>query len=164
MKPAARVAALAVLTVLAFGSCRPSSPLASKAATAPEPARQPSVTLPDGTVITVEVALTPEDQAQGLMFRSSLPVNTGMVFVFDEVRPQSFWMKNCHFPLDMIYTRSDGTVVDVIENVPPCRADPCPSYPSRAPADTVFEVNAGVARAHKVEVGSKLRYTGIPGR
>jgi uncharacterized membrane protein (UPF0127 family) len=98
------------------------------------------------------------------MFRASMPRDAGMVFVFEKPEIRGFWMKNCHFPLDMIFTSSDGTVVDVLESVPPCRSDPCPSYPPKAPADTVVEVNAGVAKENNVKEGSKLTFIGVPAR
>ena len=124
----------------------------------------PRVALPSGAVFSLEVARTPEQVAQGLMFRESLAPSSGMVFLFDELSPRSFWMKNCHFALDMVFTLGDGTVVDVLEGVPPCAADPCPSYPSKAPADTVVELTAGEARRHGVVPGARLRFLTVPGR
>ena len=58
------------------------------------------------------------------MFRESMPRDAGMVFLFDGLEIRPFWMKNCHFPLDMIYATKDGTVVDVLKNVPPCAGRP----------------------------------------
>jgi uncharacterized membrane protein (UPF0127 family) len=89
-----------------------------------------------------------------------------MVFLFDGLEIRPFWMKNCHFPLDMIYATKDGTVVDVLKNVPPCAPDPAPcnSVVPGAKADTVLEVNAGVADANGAVPGAKLKWVGIPGR
>jgi uncharacterized membrane protein (UPF0127 family) len=101
---------------------------------------------------------------QGLMFRESLAPASGMVFLFDAPEPRSFWMKNCHFSLDMVFALRDGTVVDVLENVPPCQADPCPSYPSRAPADTVVELTSGEAKRHGVVPGARLSFLSVPER
>ena len=128
------------------------------------PTSGPRVVLPSGAVFALEVARTPEQVAQGLMFRESLAPSTGMVFLFEAPEPRSFWMKNCHFPLDMVFARKDGTVVDVLEGVPPCGADPCPSYPSRAPADTVVELTAGEARRHGVVPGARLSFLSVPER
>lgn len=124
----------------------------------------PRVVLPSGTTIAVELAITDPEKAQGLMFRESMARDAGMVFLFEEPAIRPFWMKNCHFPLDMIYTLKDGTVADVLRNVPPCAADPCPSFPPKAKADTVVEVNAGVADANGVVPGAKLIYRDVPGR
>ena len=128
----------------------------------PPPA--PRAVLPDGRVISLEIARTPEQRSQGLMFRASMPRDAGMLFLFDEVSPQAFWMKNCHFPQDMVFLLADGTVTALLENVPPCRQDPCPSYPAGADADTVLELNAGIARAAGISVGKKLTLAGVPGR
>jgi uncharacterized membrane protein (UPF0127 family) len=126
----------------------------------------PRVVLPSGTAISVEVAVTDQEKAQGLMFRESMPKDAGMVFPFDGLEIRPFWMKNCHFPLDMIYATKDGTIVDVLRNVPPCAPDPapCDNATPRAKADTVLEVNAGVADAQGAVPGAKLKWVGIQGR
>jgi uncharacterized protein len=100
------------------------------------------------------------------MFRESMPRDAGMVFLFDALQVRPFWMKNCHFPLDMIYATKDGTIADVLRNVPPCAEDPtpCDNVTPKAAADTVVEVNAGVAAANGAVPGAKLKWVGIPGR
>ena len=152
----------AILGALLLAACTGGS--GAPPATPTPRADGPRVVLPSGAVFALEVARTPEQIAQGLMFRESLAPASGMVFVFDAVEPRSFWMKNCHFALDMVFARRDGTVVDVLESVPPCEADPCPSYPSRAPADTVVELTAGEAKRHAVVPGSRLSFLSVPGR
>ena len=152
----------ALLVALLLAACSGGRSVPPAAQT--PPARGPRVVFPSGAVFALEVARTPEQIAQGLMFRESLAPASGMVFLFDAPRPQSFWMKNCHFALDMVFTRKDGTVVDVLENVPPCDADPCPSYPSRAPADTVVELTAGEAKRHGVVPGTRLSFLSVPER
>lgn len=67
---------------------------------------------------TVEVARTPEQQAQGLMNRRSLAPNAGMLFPFDPPRPASFWMRNTLIPLDLIFIRPDGTIARIATGVP----------------------------------------------
>ncbi len=126
----------------------------------------PRVVLPSGRAITVEIAGTDQEKAQGLVFRESMPKDAGMVFLFDGLEIRPFWMKNCHFPLDMIYATRDGTIVDVLKNVPPCAPDPapCDNVTPRSKADTVLEVNAGVADANGAVPGAKLKWVGIPGR
>ena len=142
----------------------PSAPAPAPPTAATAAGSGPRVVLPSGTVIGVELARTDEERAQGLMYRASMPKDRGMIFLFTgrEIRP--FWMKNCHFPLDMIYALSDGTIVDVLRDVPPCAADPCPNFPPKAAADTVVEVNAGVAPANGAVPGAKLRWVEVPGR
>ena len=159
-REAGRAALLAALLLSACTGGRGAAP-----PDAPAPAASgPRVILPSGATFSLEVARTPEQTAQGLMFRESLAPSTGMVFLFDAPRPQAFWMKNCHFPLDMVFTLKDGTVVDVLEGVPPCPADPCPTYPSRAPADTVVELTAGEAKRHGIVRGARLSYLSVPER
>ena len=155
---AARIAALAAIALFKACSPTPASP------PAPTPAAGPRVVLPSGTVIRAELARTDEERAQGLMFRESLAADAGMLFLFDTTEIRPFWMKNCHFPLDIVHLASDGTVVDVLANVPPCASDPCPSYAPKARSDTVVELRAGVAAANGVVTGSKLRYLDVPAR
>jgi uncharacterized membrane protein (UPF0127 family) len=138
----------------------------AKAAAAAPAAAGPRVVMPSGAVISVELALTDAEKAQGLMFRESMPKDAGMVFPFDGLEIRPFWMKNCHFPLDLVYATKDGTVVDVIKAVPPCAPDPapCPNAVPKAKSDTVLEVNAGVAEATGAAVGARLKWVDIPGR
>lgn len=155
----------AFLTLLAAAGC--SRPAASPAAPSPgAPVAGPRVVLPSGVPISVEVAITDQERAQGLMFRESMPRDVGMVFLFESLEIRPFWMKNCHFPLDMIYATKDGTIADVLRNVPPCAEDPAPcgNVTPKAAADTVVEVNAGVAEANGAVPGTKLKWVGIPGR
>jgi uncharacterized membrane protein (UPF0127 family) len=132
---------------------------------APTPAPAgPRAVLPSGRALRLELATTDAERAQGLMFRESLPVDAGMLFLFDGAAIRPFWMKNCHFPLDIVHLTKDGTVVDVLPNVPPCAADPCPTYANTAPSDTVLEITAGSAAKNGLVVGAKVRFMEVPGR
>jgi uncharacterized membrane protein (UPF0127 family) len=163
-----RGAAASVAALLAAAACsRPAtSPAATSASPVPTPAAGPRVVLPSGAVIAVEVAVTDQERGQGLMFRESMAPFAGMVFLFDGLEIRPFWMKNCHFPLDMIFATKDGTVVDVLKNVQPCAPDPapCDSVVPAAKADTILEVNAGVAGQNGVVKDAKLKWVEIPGR
>lgn len=161
-RPRARRAGALLAAAVALAAC--SREAAGGKATPTPAVTGPRVTLPAGFLVRVELARTDAERAQGLMYRESMREGDGMLFLFDDLAIRPFWMKNCHFPLDMIYTLKDGTVVDVLENVPPCAADPCPSFPPAAKADTVLEVNAGVARKYGVKTGAKLVYRDVPGR
>lgn len=116
---------------------------------------QPSVIFDNGAEFVVEIAETPEQHARGLMFRSSMPENHGMLFIFDDVVPRTFWMKNTLIPLDMVFLDENMVVVDIKSNVPPCENDPCPTYTS-IPAMYVFEINAGLAEKNNIYVGSRI--------
>lgn len=126
----------------------------------PEP-NGPRVVVPSGAVYRVELARTPEEQTQGLMFRESLPERSGMLFLFTDKGVHKFWMKNTMIPLDMIWTTEDGKVLFVSANTPPCRADPCPTYGPDLPAARVLEIAGGMARTEKVEVGSVIQIVNV---
>lgn len=130
------------------------------AAAAPPP---PACVAPDGGRLVLELAVTDEEKAQGLMFRDALPVDRGMLFVFQTDGIHPFWMKNTFIPLDMIWLSAAGAVVEVRADVPPCRLDPCPSYASDRPARAVLELAAGAAAKHRITAGSVLRCSGVPG-
>ncbi len=108
--------------------------------------------------ILLEVAKTPAEQAQGLMFRTALSGDRGMLFQFPEPRIARFWMKNTLIPLDMIFLQ-DGKVKRIIANVPPCKADPCPSYgPMIDEVNQVLELRAGRAEELGLEVNQVLEF------
>lgn len=104
----------------------------------------------------VEIAADDQTRARGLMFRDNLADDRGMFFVFRREEPRSFWMMNTRIPLDIIYLDRDLRVVSIAENARPCRRAPCPSYPSRGPAQFVLEISAGQAAALGLEPGSRV--------
>jgi YVTN family beta-propeller protein len=113
----------------------------------------------NSSVITQVFVEVPDDQEEfmrGLMFRQNLPWNAGMLFAFNNEEPRTFWMKNTLIPLDMIFVDSGSKIVDIIENVPPCEQDECPSYPSKEPAEYVLEVNSGFVQDNGIKIGDKL--------
>ena len=113
-----------------------------------------TVTINDN-LIELEVAKTPEQQQIGLMYRQSLDKNRGMIFVFQELRPLRFWMKNVDISLDMIFL-IDGRVRAVLSNVPPCTVDPCPTYGPDSLANQVIELRGGRAKELGIEAGDQL--------
>jgi uncharacterized membrane protein (UPF0127 family) len=128
---------------------------------AAETRAQPAVIplrLPSGKMLQVEVMVTDEDRAMGLMFRPSLAHDRGMLFVFDALGFHSIWMKNCRFPIDIVWLDQDHMVVHVADGVPPCKAEPCPTYQPLRRAAYVLELNAGEARREKIRVGSELSF------
>jgi len=130
------------------------------AAATPTP---PVCLAPDGVRIVLELALTDEEKAQGLMFRDTLPADRGMLFIFPTDGIHPFWMKNTFIPLDMVWLSATGAVVDVRADVPPCRLDPCPSYANAYAARAVLELAAGAATRHRVKPGAVLQCSGVPG-
>jgi len=88
----------------------------------------------------VEVAATPEQQARGLMFRRSLADNEGMIFPYSPPQEVAFWMKNTFIPLDMIFIRSDGTIVRIAQNTTPHSLEP---VGGGEPVAAVLEIRGG---------------------
>lgn len=107
-------------------------------------------------VIKLEVARTPDEQATGLMYRTSLADDRGMLFPFNPPRPAQFWMKNTLIPLDMLFLRN-GMIRSISANVPPCQANPCPTYGSPTEEiDQVIELRAGRAAELNLKAGDRL--------
>ncbi len=109
----------------------------------------------DQNIIDLEVAVTPEQQALGLMYRSSLAENRGMLFDFKEPIIASFWMKNVSISLDMIFV-SNGVVNSIAHNVPPCTENPCPAYYSEGFINQVIELAGGRAVELDIQPGDRL--------
>ncbi len=104
---------------------------------------------------TVEVASTPEEIQQGLMFRESLAPDAGMLFDFGQVRPASMWMKNTLIPLDMLFMDETGKVVAIARNaVPGSTRSLGPGVPVRA----VLEIPGGRARELGIEPGAVVQH------
>ena len=145
--------------------CRAAAVLALALAAGPA-ASAPAVvplTLPSGKVLQAEVMVSDEDRAMGLMFRPSLPLDRGMIFVFETSDHHAIWMKNCRFPIDILWLDEERRIAHVEESVPPCRADPCPSYVPMRRASYVIELNAKQARREKAVVGATVRFVLPPG-
>lgn len=88
----------------------------------------------------VEVAATPAQQEQGLMFRREMGANEGMIFPHEVPRMASFWMKNTVLPLDIIFVGPDRRIINIAANTTPFSLDP---VPSDGPTSAVLELNAG---------------------
>ncbi len=145
-----RAAAVMGLTFLAAGIlafCR-----------APEKDRFVRVFFPDGGSVMAELAVTEAERARGLMFREKVPPDQGMLFVFEEGGLYSFWMKNTLVPLDILWLGQDRRIVHIAADVPPCTAEPCPTYGPDTPASFVLELKAGEARARGLKTGDRLEF------
>jgi uncharacterized membrane protein (UPF0127 family) len=104
------------VSILSALLCLPVMALPKKAQMLPIEAQ----TTLKGKTIQLEVARTVEQQATGLMFRTELAEDRGMIFLFNPPTPINFWMKNTLIPLDMVFTHS-GKVVYLQRNAPPCK-------------------------------------------
>jgi uncharacterized membrane protein (UPF0127 family) len=107
--------------------------------------------------INLEVARTPHQLSKGLMYRTSLGADQGMLFIYNPPQPVGFWMKNTKIPLDMVFLR-DGQVKMLKANVPPCITNPCPTYGpgSEVSIDQVIELRAGRAAQLGIKIGDRV--------
>lgn len=151
MHVASRFCLSALMALLACAACA-TSPVA--------PIDAPSVSL-HGQRFSVEVATTPAEQAHGLMDRTSMPASHGMLFVFPEAQPLTFWMKDTLIPLDMLFFDDAHRLVAIHADVPPCKADPCQVYPSVVPARYVLELNAGTAAKLGLRKGDIIGFSNL---
>ncbi|HUK59193.1 MAG TPA: DUF192 domain-containing protein [Stellaceae bacterium] len=108
------------------------------------------------TRFSVEMAMTPAQQEQGLMFRRSLPAGAGMLFVFPETQVAVFWMKNTLIPLDMLFIAADGHVADIHERAVPMSEA---NIVSKVPVKAVLELNGGTAARLGIKDGDLVHST-----
>lgn len=128
----------------------------------PVPTTEPTAVVKiAGQTIYLEVAQTPQQQATGLMHRTELANNRGMLFPFKPPQAVAFWMKNVAIPLDIIFLHS-GKVVRIADNLPPCTSNPCPVYPSEVPIDQVIELRGGQAAHLGLKLGDSLSVKPLP--
>ncbi len=135
------------------GSAADETPQADTPAVAQEAAPAPGKAwvIFGSDTVDAEVARTADERAKGLMYRDTVPPGTGMLFVFDQLGPQSFWMANTYVPLAIAFMDASYTVVD-IQQMEPLTTD---SHESGAPALFALEVPAGWFAAHGIEVGTR---------
>jgi hypothetical protein len=107
--------------------------------------------------VVAEHATTPAERERGLMYRTELAVDAGMLFTWPSPAQRSFWMKNTCLPLDMLFVDERGVIVNVLEQVPPLNLAP---RRSGCPAIRVLEVNAGWTRANGIRPGQRLKSDG----
>ncbi len=106
---------------------------------------------------TIEIADDDAERARGLMYRDAMEADRGMLFIHDRQEPQAYWMKNTRIALDILYFDDTRKLVSQQRDVPPCSlGNACPSYPSKAPARYVLELNAGEAARLKLEDGAQM--------
>jgi uncharacterized membrane protein (UPF0127 family) len=108
--------------------------------------------------LDVEIASDDPSRSRGLMFRRSLPEDSGMIFVFQEESFHSFWMKNTLIPLDMLFIDAQGKVVGVVENAEPRTLS---SRSVEGDSRFVLEVNGGWCARHGVAAGDAVALEGM---
>lgn len=103
---------------------------------------------------TVEVASTPEQQRHGMMFRTEIGPNEGMIFPYDPPQHAGFWMKNTLIPLDIVFIRADGTIARIATATP---HDETP-VPSGEPVAAVLEIAGGRAAELGIRPGDRVEW------
>lgn len=156
---------LAAMT-LALAACSPqASGGAAQAAATPEAGRHPvsglaviPLTVTHGGkrhAFRVELAGTSQEQAKGLMFRTEMGADEGMIFPMNPPRPASFWMRNTVLPLDIIFVGADRRILNIAANTVPYSETP---VPSAGLASGVLELNAGRAAELGLAAGDKVEW------
>ena len=142
------------------------APIATKAAQCPKDPTG-NLKLPLGNItfldapgspqVDVELARDEASRERGLMYRTSMAENRGMLFSWQDERVRNFWMHNTCIPLDMLYVTKEGIIAGILEQVPTLNDAP---RGVRCPVAHVLELNAGWARAHGLAPGMKLKIDG----
>jgi uncharacterized membrane protein (UPF0127 family) len=132
--------------------------LAQDDPTGPQPTlpKQPLTIVDDNGhrhAFQVEMATTPQQQETGLMFRTAVPADGGMLFLFPTVQPEPFWMKNTLVPLDMVFINPDGTIRAIAENTVPESLAP---VDSGGPVLAVLELQGGLTAKEDISVGDRV--------
>ena len=149
--------ALAIVLALLSLSCSPARGRENKPVET-----GPAVVTPAGSRYAVEIASNPESRAQGLMFRESLAAGRGMLFLFPHPSVESFWMKNCNFPIDIVWMDAGRKVIYVNAHTPPCKDDPCPTYGPKTECQFVLEIGDGAAAKERIVPGAILKFENVP--
>lgn len=153
------VAAAAVAAIMAFG-IGPAGigPTLAKADPVVRPDGVVEMVRPDGSIaasLAVEIAETPEARARGLMGRVLSDYMAGMLFIFESVQPQTFWMRNTPSSLDMMFVDAAGKVLNIAAYTTPMSDQ---LYSSAGPAKYVVEAKAGFADRFGIRQGYTMRW------
>jgi len=105
--------------------------------------------------LTIEIADNEAETTQGLMYRRSMPDSCGMVFIFPDSQPRSFWMKNTYIPLDIVFLDESKKIVTIQANTTPFSEAQVESYDK---AKYVLEVNAGYCKRKGIEKGDVVKW------
>jgi uncharacterized protein len=152
-------ALLFVGVVAALAECKSGG---QKAGTTAAPASIASVAIDTGArrvAFRVEVAVTPEEHARGLMYRSELAADAGMLFVFEQPSVQRFWMKNTLIPLDMIFIGKDRKIVGIVEDAAP---ETETERMVGAPSQYVLEIGGGLSTRLGIKRGQPVEFQNVP--
>ena len=118
------------------------------------------LTLPGGQVIKVETMIDNVELLRGMMFRTQLAPNRGMLFVYPKPNRYQMFMYQTYIPLDIIFMDSNRNIVDMVENAPPCKtqASKCPKYGGATFSSYALEIGAGMAKKYGLRLGQTLQW------
>lgn len=108
------------------------------------------------TTLNIEIADDEYQTQTGLMYRDHMDKKQGMLFIFPDERPRSFYMKNTQIPLDIIYINSNKKVVSIQKNAKPFDET---SLPSKGPTKYVLEINGGLSDTWNIEPGDYVDFS-----
>jgi uncharacterized membrane protein (UPF0127 family) len=121
-----------------------------------------SIQMPDGQPIAAEISCRPSELRHGLMYRSELPQNRGMLFVYRNPGLHQHWMRHCLIPLDIVWMDFHHRVREVMKSVPACNSilpSGCRLYGDVYDAVYVVELVAGTANRHGLKSGDQLPFS-----
>jgi uncharacterized protein len=156
---------MVLLLLVAAIACGGAAAEVSTPPPGPDSTPTPTTVTIDDDSFVVELAVTPQQQAQGLSGRLRLAPGTGMLFILGSEGRPFFWMKDMRFPLDIVWISAEYVVVDITEDVSP--PDPgqttsdLPIYRPAEPAQYVLEINAGEAESADIRIGDLVEFGGF---
>ncbi len=144
---------LLLATLLPLSCCGPKPDLVGDFHTQP-------ATLPGGQVLHVETMIDNMDLLRGLMFRTSLAPDHGMLFVYSKPDHYQSWMYQTLIPLDIIWLDRNHDIVEMVQNVQPCKtqASKCPKYGGVQMASYMLEIGAGMAGKYGLQLGQRIQW------
>jgi uncharacterized membrane protein (UPF0127 family) len=144
-----------ILTMLLLPSCRRETAQPSA-----DDFNMRDITLPRGEIIKVETMIDTRDLLRGMMFRTSIAPDHGMLFVHSKPGQYSFWMYQMRIPLDTIWLDSGHRIVEIAENLPPCltQASKCPHYGGNKTSEYEIQMGGGMAGKYGLQVGDVIQW------
>lgn len=118
------------------------------------------ITLANGQVIKTEFVYDTTDALRGMQFRKSMPSDHGMLYAHRIPGKYGYWMFQTLIPLDMIWMDPKHTVVEIVENAPPCKvaASQCPHFGGNEVAQYVLQLAGGMAKKYGVKAGDTINW------
>jgi hypothetical protein len=119
-----------------------------------------AITLPNGQVIRAETMIDKVDLMRGMMFRTSLQPDHGMLFVHPGPDLYPYWMYQTLIPLDIIWLDSKRNIVEIVENAQPCKtqASKCEHYGGKEVSAYALEIKGGMARKFGLQIGQTINW------